>query len=75
MEINGINTFRSSVLIVDDNTNNIQAVGTFLKQNGISLSIATSGAKALEAVKAKAKPSGMYKSMKSSNRLVYQPTP
>ena len=53
MEINGINTFRSSVLIVDDNTNNIQAVGTILKQNGISLSIATSGAKALEAVKAK----------------------
>lgn len=53
MEINDISIKRSSVLIVDDNTNNIQAVGTILKRIDISLSIATSGAKALEAVKAK----------------------
>ncbi len=42
---------RSSVLIVDDVTKNLQVVGTILRQAGHSVTAATSGAEALDAVR------------------------
>ena len=42
---------RSSVLIVDDITKNLQVVGTILRQAGYAVTPATSGAEALEGVR------------------------
>src|SRR5437773_7952410 len=44
-------TPRSSVLIVDDITKNLQVVGTILRQAGYAVTPATSGAEALEGVR------------------------
>jgi two-component system sensor histidine kinase/response regulator len=47
-------TPRSSVLIVDDITKNLQVVGTILRQAGYAVTPATSGAEALEGLREKA---------------------
>src|ERR1051325_457532 len=51
MIINSSPAPRSSVLIVDDITRNLQVVGTILRQAGYAVTPATSGAEALEGVR------------------------
>lgn len=46
-----MNTIRSTVLIVDDVTKNLQVVGTMLRTAGYAIIVATSGAEALEGLR------------------------